>query len=209
MKYLFIGAHADDIEIGCGGTILKLYKKNKITNYIATDSEYYDENGKIIRSSKDAFNDISRAYKNKKISNIFGKLKVHYLFNNEELRRELIKINNNIKPEIVFIPWKYDPHPDHQNLSNACQVVFRNVKNLIMYRSNSYFTKESFNKNFFIDISKSFYSKIKLIKSFKSEMKRTNYSWIKEIQNDNVQNGYQIKKKYAEAFEIIKISNLI
>ena len=67
MKYLFIGAHADDIEIGCGGTILKLYKKNKITNYIATDSEYYDENGKIIRSSKDAFNDISRAYKNKKI----------------------------------------------------------------------------------------------------------------------------------------------
>ena len=27
MKILFIGAHADDIEIGCGGTLLKTQKK--------------------------------------------------------------------------------------------------------------------------------------------------------------------------------------
>ena len=54
MRYLFVGAHADDIEIGCGGILLKLYKKNKIFNYIATDSEYRDENGKLVRSAIDA-----------------------------------------------------------------------------------------------------------------------------------------------------------
>ena len=33
MKYLFIGAHADDIEIGCGGTLLKASKNNQIFNH--------------------------------------------------------------------------------------------------------------------------------------------------------------------------------
>jgi len=29
MRYLFIGAHADDIEIGCGGVLLKAFRKIK------------------------------------------------------------------------------------------------------------------------------------------------------------------------------------
>ena len=139
MKYLFIGAHADDIEIGCGGTLLKAYEKNQIYNYIATNSEYSDEYGKMIRTADDAKKDILRCYRGKKIKNIIGNSKVFYLNNNEKLRSELVRLRKKVMPAVVFIPWIYDPHPDHKNLAEAALTVFRDIENIIMYRSNWYY----------------------------------------------------------------------
>ena len=205
MKYLFIGAHADDIEIGCGGTLLKAYKKNQIYNYIATDSEYSDENGKMIRTSRDAKSDIVRCYRDKKINNIIGKSKVFYLNNNEQLRSELVILKKKIKPIVVFIPWIYDPHPDHKNLAEAALTVFRDSDNIFMYRSNWYYSINNFNKNFISDITMNYKSKIKLVSNFKSEIKRTKSIWIKKIENESITNGNIINKKYAEAFEIVRL----
>lgn len=207
MKYLFIGAHADDIEIGCGGTLLKASKKNQIFNFIATNSEYSDENGKLIRTAQDAKNDIDRCYQGKKIKNIIGKSKVFYLENNEKLRSELIRIKKKIIPDIVFIPWIHDPHPDHKNLAEASLVVFKDLGNIFMYRSNWYYSIYNLNKNFYSDITASYKYKVKMLSSFKSEMKRTKSLWIERIKNECIANGNMINKKYAEAFEIIKLSN--
>ena len=206
MKYLFIGAHADDIEIGCGGAMLKAYKKNQIFNYIATDSEYNDENGKLVRSAEDAKKDILRCYKGKNIKNIIGQSKVFYLNNNEKLRSELVKLKKKIKPDVVFSPWIYDPHPDHKNLAEASLTVFRDINNLIMYRSNWYYSAKNFKKNFYLDITNQFNNKIKLISSFETEMKRTKSTWKEKIKNECIINGQMIEKKYAEAFELVKIS---
>lgn len=207
MKYLFIGAHADDIEIGCGGTLLKVYKKNQIYNFIATDSEYKDENGKMIRTTHDARRDISRCYKGKKIKNIIGNSKVFYLENNEKLRAELVRLRKKIIPTVVFVPWIYDPHPDHKNLAEAALTVFRDTDNIIMYRSNWYYSNKFFNKNFFSDITSYYKRKIKLVSNFKSEVRRTKSIWLNKIENECISNGNVIQKKYAEAFEIVKISN--
>ena len=52
-KILLIGAHYDDIELGCGGTIAKLIKQGAdVTAIIITDSEIKNEKNKIIRSKK-------------------------------------------------------------------------------------------------------------------------------------------------------------
>lgn len=207
MKYLFIGAHADDIEIGCGGTLLKAYNKNQIFNYIATNSEYRDENGKLVRSELNAKKDIQKCYYGKKITNIIGNSKVFFLKNNEKLRSELVRLNKRILPNVVFLPWIHDPHPDHKNLSEAALTVFRDSENVFMYRSNWYHSINDIKKNFFSDITKNYKDKIKMISSFKSEMKRTKSIWIKKIENECIVNGDVINKKYAEAFEVVKISN--
>ena len=96
MKYLFIGAHADDIEIGCGGTLSKAYKKNQIYNFIATDSEYNDEKGRLVRTKLDAKKDIDRCYRNKNIKNIINNEKVFYLENNEILRAKLVRLKKKL-----------------------------------------------------------------------------------------------------------------
>ena len=167
MKYLFIGAHADDIEIGCGGTLLNAYKKNQIFNFIATNSEFRDEKGKLIRTELEARKDIQRCYQGKKITNIIGESKVFYLENNEKLRSELVRLKNKIMPSVIFLPWLHDPHPDHKNLAEASLNVFRETENIFMYRSNWHYCINNFNKNFFSDITKSYNFKIKMLVNFK------------------------------------------
>ena len=55
---------------------------------------------------------------------------------------------------------------------------------------------------------KTFYKhKIKLVLNFKSEIKRTKSLWVKRIENECIANGNIINKKYAEAFEVVKLSN--
>ena len=76
-----------------------------------------------------------------------------------------------------------------------------------MYRSNWYYSKSNFKKNFFVDISKNFNDKIKLVSNFKSEIKRTKSIWLKKIKFESIVNGYEINKKYAEAFEIVRMSD--
>ena len=114
MKILFVGAHADDIEIGCGGTILKTLKKNSVINFIATDSEYFDENQNLIRSKKDAENDLKRCYKNTKVKRI-----------------EQDSFSNN--PEIDLLCYKdnriYDPEDKYKEMYNCGKQVLYNEYN--------------------------------------------------------------------------------
>ncbi len=51
MNVLAVGAHFDDIELGCGGTLARhVQKGDDVTVYVATHSGYSNPSGKIIRS---------------------------------------------------------------------------------------------------------------------------------------------------------------
>ena len=207
MKILFVGAHADDIEIGCGGTLLKTQKKNSVFNFVATDSEYFDENHKLIRSKKDAENDLRRCYKNTKVKTIIGKQKVFKLKSGDNLNKELLGLKNKIKPDAVFIPWILDTHADHRNLATSSLYVFKNIPNILMYRINLNTNMPEFKRNFYVDISNFMSKKKKLISNFHSENKRKKNKWLKMIEIMCKFYALNSKAKYAVSFEIIRIED--
>ena len=50
MRILAIGAHFDDVELGCGGTIARHTRNgDEVTIYVATDSGYSDYANRVIR----------------------------------------------------------------------------------------------------------------------------------------------------------------
>lgn len=207
-KILFIGAHFDDVELGCGGSIKNFTKKKySIKILVLTHSEIVNiQNNSIIRDKLQAKKEFLNSIK------ILGVKKYQLLdfkTNKIEFNDKLIsKIRKEIdifKPDIIFTHWDKDAHQDHRAIGQATLSAGRHVPSILMYQSNNYISEEFFNGNLFIDISKSFKDKIKSIKCYKTELKRVKNNWIKKVRLKDNQNGLKIKVKYAENFKVIKL----
>ena len=53
MKILAVGAHLDDIELACGGTLAKAVSKNhQVKMIVMSESGYMNYDGRIMRTSE-------------------------------------------------------------------------------------------------------------------------------------------------------------
>ena len=115
-KYLFIGAHPDDIEFGCGGTVAKLIKEgHHCTFIIATNGDQ----GCLTTEKVD----LAKTRKSEAIAsaNYLGVREIEFLDLPDGLTKftfqhkiKLIEIIRKHKPNAVFTHSKFDHHPDHE-----------------------------------------------------------------------------------------------
>jgi len=94
MNVLAIGAHFDDIELGCGGVIAKhIDLGDNVTVYVATESGFSDHRNKIIRSSDVVRKEADNAMKIPGITDmVCGTFKVIRLEFIDELNIEILKL---------------------------------------------------------------------------------------------------------------------
>lgn len=118
---LAIGAHPDDVELGCGGTIAKLISEGKKVAIIDLTEGELGTRG----------TNETRAIEAKNAAEILGisarenlKMKDGFLINSEEYQLRIIKAIRTYQPEIVFCNAVDDRHPDHAKaaklVSDAC-----------------------------------------------------------------------------------------
>lgn len=125
-RYLFVGPHPDDIEIGAGATISRLVSLGKqVTFLICTDGRYGDENtalrGQVLARA--------RKEEARRSAGLLGVTDVRFLglsdggfYPPEELFSGIAKVIGEVRPQIIFAP---DPcvdsecHVDHLNVGQA------------------------------------------------------------------------------------------
>ena len=118
---LAIGAHPDDVELGCGGTIAKLISEGKKVAILDLTQGELGTRG----------TNETRAIEAKNAAEILGisarenlKMKDGFLVNSEEYQLRIIKAIRTYQPEIVFCNAVDDRHPDHAKAaklaSDAC-----------------------------------------------------------------------------------------
>ena len=201
-KILFVSAHFGDLELGCGGTLAKLNKKNKVYIVNICNSEFHDNNKKIIRDKKTAYLEGLKALKILGIKkNNIHNLDINtfeILKNEKKISKKLIEYNLKYNFDIVFTHWEKDVHPDHFNTYRICKSVFKRTKSIIQFTSN-YYTEE-FKPNIFINISKEYKFKKKAIEAHKSEMIRTKNKWKKYFLNKNSLDAIRYNIKFVETF---------
>ena len=213
-KILAIAVHPDDETLGCGGTLLKhKNSEDEIHWLICTDinesNEYYTKRQNEIK-------EVSSLYNFNSTINL--KLKTMQVdeYSMSELIGKISKVINDIKPSIIYLPFKGDVHSDHRKIfeaSYSCTKSFRYpfVKKIYMIEtlSETEFapsTKEdSFVPNVFVDISEYIDEKLKIMKVFESEI--GNHPFPRSERNLialATLRGATAGCEYAESFVLLK-----
>ncbi|HIP45617.1 MAG TPA: PIG-L family deacetylase [Sulfurospirillum arcachonense] len=217
-KVLIVAVHPDDETLGCGGTLLR-HKANgdEIHWMIATDVKESEGFTKELVARRDKeITQVSKMYD----FNSVHKLGLSTMRVDEYSMSELIgpisKIISDIKPSILYLPFKGDVHSDHRKIfeaAYACTKSFRYpfIKKIYMVEtlSETEFapsTKEdSFIPNVFVDITDFMDKKLEIIKVFESEIAEHPFPRsIRNLKALATLRGATAGCEYAESFVLLK-----
>jgi LmbE family N-acetylglucosaminyl deacetylase len=205
MNVLAIGAHFDDIELGCGGALAKhVASGDNVYAYVATKSGFTNHQNIEIRSNDIAMQEGENAMKILGVKLVKGSFKTLEIEFTDALNLEILKIVEERNIDTVYSHWMGDVHHDHQAVSKASLHSCRHVPRQLMYRSNWYHSNIDFKGNFYVDISDFWVKKEGAIRCHESEMGRVGEKWVNFFKNQAENAGQQINVELAEVFEIVK-----
>lgn len=122
LQILCLGAHADDIEIGCGGTILDILAKRPDTRVHWVVLSARDDREQEAADSAERF--LSGA-KDKKI--ILGDFRDGYFpYVGSEVKDFFEGLKDLGTPDLILTHYRHDLHQDHRMVSDLAWNTFRN-----------------------------------------------------------------------------------
>lgn len=121
LKVLFLGAHSDDIEIGCGGTIIRLTEK--YTNLDITWIVFgaCSTRANEAQSSAEAF---LGKVKNKLIV-VKGFRDGFFPYIGADIKDYFEQLKGELSPDLIFTHYRHDLHQDHRLINELTCNTFR------------------------------------------------------------------------------------
>ncbi len=120
-RVLCLGAHSDDIEIGCGGTILKLVEQTPGLEVLWVVFSAEGKRAAEASSSAGAF--LKGALGQKVMVKNFRTS--FFPFQGEAIKEAFEELKRMIQPDLVFTHYREDRHQDHRVLSDLAWNTFR------------------------------------------------------------------------------------
>ena len=212
MNVMAIRAHPDDIEFGCGGTLINHKDNGDVVIYVCmTDTESVDATqGKVIRTQDELKSETQCA------ADVLGVDKVFYLpfkdlhvpfsFDSVSQLETIIKQYNI---DTIYTHWSGDSNQDHISTFKTTMAAARYVPNVYCYEQIPIprHTDNPMRINSYRDISRTFDLKIKAAECHQSQFKKYKAAGFDVTENLTTLakfRGIQANCKYAEGFQVIK-----
>lgn len=205
MRVLAIGAHFDDVELGCGGALLLHRRRGDgLTVFVATTSDFADPRGRPVRAAGEPRREGEAAARLLGAELVCGEFPTNDLACDEALVKALRLILDHKQPEVVYTHWSGDPHLDHRHLALASLSAARHAPTLLMYRSSWYDGAEEFPGRVYVDVSAVMDQKLGLLSAYHSEDRRRGEQWRQFLRDSHRLAGRRIGAAYAEAFAPVR-----
>jgi LmbE family N-acetylglucosaminyl deacetylase len=198
-KVCFIGAHPDDIELGCGALIAHIAGKSDLLCVTLSDNQKNPSLKNVIDEHQRSMAVLGVPRDNV----IIGKFETRrFPHNRQEILEYLIELNREHHPEIVFVHTRSDIHQDHATVTDEVLRAFRGttVLGFDVIRS-SY----GFFPSFLVEVSEAdVHKKIEALAQYKTYQDK--YYFLPDVTRATlIRHGALAERPFAEGFDIIRI----
>jgi len=200
VRILAIGAHPDDIEAGCGGTLIKYARRgHRVFLMVMTEGEHGAAHG-VRRAEQDM------------AAKILGVEKIYWggypdteVPMDQTLIHAIEKVVREVNPHFIFVHHQDDTHQDHRHLAVCTVTATRYSKNVLFYEGP---TTQNFSPTVFVDVDAVLDAKVDALGAHASQVKKTNIeglSIVDIIRSSAHFRGIQGRVRNAEAFVPLRL----
>jgi len=205
-RIIVFGAHPDDGEIGVGGAIAA---------YAGRGHRVVMVNVRVPGGPDDAVHhdrerrrgEGERAARTLGAELLTFGLPRDAIQPNARLVTAIDQLLDDVQPTAVFTHWIGDSHPEHVALSRAVLAATRrNTCSVYMYEATipGGISADAFRPQKFVDISDTIDTKMTSLECYETQLERYGQGWLEAIRGRAAHRGFQIGRRYAEAFEVVK-----
>lgn len=194
---LAVGAHPDDIELGCGGTLYRAIQRG--TCAIAV----------FLTKGEKSGNMETRIEESTEALRVLGVKEVHFGdFPDTEIPESFKAIDYleqfaiKYKPDLVFTHTVNDTHQDHRQVGWLSMSAFRNVNKILAYETPRV-RPANFLPTYFVDINGCVDKKWEALKCHVSQQTKRYLAYESTVNLASFR-GSQVGVREAEAFEVVK-----
>lgn len=211
------GAHPDDIELGCGGTLAKLAAEGQSLVLVDLTEGEMGTRGTVAeryRESADAAALLGAVERvNLQLPDAGITLDPHHI-------EAVVSALRRFRPQIVFAPYPADRHPDHVHASDLVSQAsfYAGLRKFLPgigephrpRRVVYYMMTFEFTPSFLVDISSNFEQKMAAVRAHRSQFHNPDYpgeqtfisspEYIESVENRARYHGFKGGVTYAEPF---------
>lgn len=198
-RVLFLGAHPDDIEIGCGALIHNIVDKTEILCVTLSDNQKNPQ----LKNVKDEHYASMNVLGVPEEKIVFGRF-VTRVFpdSRQDILEYFLDLRRTFKPDLIFTHSKQDVHQDHLTMTDESLRAFRGITVLgfdVVRSSYGFFP------HFLVEVTEEDVNK-KIEALAKYETYRDRYYFNAELTRSiMVRHGALAECPFAEGFDILRI----
>ena len=198
-RVLFLGAHPDDIELGCGALLHHIVKRTDVLCVTLSDNQKNPD----LKNVKDEHYASMAVLGVPKDKVVFGQFTTRvFPDSRQEILEYFLELRKDFQPDLIFVHSKQDVHQDHNTMTDEALRAFRGITVLgfdVVRSSYGFFphflvevTEEDMNK------------KIEALSQY--ETYRDRYYFNSELTRSiMVRHGALAESRFAEGFDILRI----
>ena len=218
MKILAVAPHPDDETLGCGGALFR-HKAEGDDIYWLIITGISQEGGwqeKVVKKRDNEIDAVAEKYGFSDVFNLRLPTTKMDTLPVSDLIEEISNVYKKVEPDIIYMPFAYDVHTDHQIIAKALQSTLKwfrypHIKKVYMYETPSetefnFVENRVFRPNLFVNISLYIDDKIEVMEIYGNEMGEYPFPRSeKTLRALAILRGSQSGFESAEAFELVYV----